>query len=589
MYNRGLFWAAIIRSLLAMRRDQNCESSSHSHAIKEIANLENGHLNPSSLTNILDRLMPDDSHERTGKSLAGYLDFNKMGNFVVLLTSLRNISEVLETLSRYPQLFLGENSQFKYSIQNEVTLSWRCNTLSKYHEVEAYFLFILFRHLSGRQFDFDKITLPSKQSLNLMSALSNAHINQSEESIAIAFDPKWLKQTSFFYSAQLVKMLTEGLDNLENLPLKKRLLSIFNKSDAPARVRIDWVASELDTTETNLRRQLRQENVSFSSILKSYIHDISCHNLLSGKKSEATASLLGYSDRRAFERSFKEFSGISAGQVRQLGNRLRFQKGNSHLIDVVDNLPPLPHTITQLVNMDNETATVDKVVSIIEQDPIFQAHIMSKASRAVFGSSPKNLHQAVGRNLGVSSIKHLAVVFAAQQLLTLQCRHSDVQKLTDAMLLSQILYQKVFGLNQTNADTEVTKQVLLFGLLSLFIVFHEECVFVEGTMQKWESSTCFNDFTDKMLDEFGVCLYGATTLMLLRWGFKSSAIQQLWRLCKVSAVEEDEVNQHIKLCHNIAFSAIGFNTMADIDEMISRLTADQQSRLSNVLTQWQDI
>nr|WP_269468717.1 HDOD domain-containing protein [Alteromonas sp. ASW11-130] len=321
-------------------------------------------------------------------------------------------------------------------------------------------------------------------------------------------------------------------------------------------------------------------------MLKSYIHERSSHHLLSGKKSEETAAILGFSDRRAFERSFKEFSGIGAGQLRQLGNRLRFHKGNNHLVDVVDNLPPLPNTITQLVNLDSQSATIESVVKIIEQDPIFHAHIMSKASRGVFGSSPKNLQQAIGRNLGISTIKHLAVVFAAQQLLTLQCRHPDVQKLTDAMLLSLALYQKTFILKPSDENAEIVKQMLLFGLLSLFIVFHDECLFVEGTIQKWENANSFAEFSESINAEFGVCLYGATTLMLLRWGFKSTANHRLWKLCKEITIEGDDVNHHILLCHNLAFSTMGFRNKTNVEELIKGLKAEQQSRLLSVLEKW---
>nr|WP_246261200.1 HDOD domain-containing protein [Alteromonas ponticola] len=342
-------------------------------------------------------------------------------------------------------------------------------------------------------------------------------------------------------------------------------------------------------SESNLRKQLRQENVSFSGVLKNFIHELSSHHLLSGKKNESTADLLGFSDRRAFERSFKEFSGISAGQVRQLGSRLRFHRGNHHLIDVVDNLPPLPNTISQLVSLDNKNATVERVVNIIEQDPIFHAHIMSKASRAVFGSSPKNLQQAVGRNLGVSNIKHLAVVFATQQLLTLQCRHPDVQKLTDAMLLSLTLYQCAFVTDSEQINDEIVKQMLLFGLLSLFIVFHDECILVDGTMQKWETASNFAEFSHALNAEFGICLYGATTLMLLRWGFKSTANHQLWKLCKDATIDDDGIYRHVRLCHNLAFSATCYAGKANPEQLVADLEDQQQSKLLNLLEKWQGL
>ncbi|MCW8107694.1 HDOD domain-containing protein [Alteromonas ponticola] len=589
MYNRGLFWSAIIRSLLALRRDQQWESEAHEGAIGEIAKLENGRVDLNAVDQILYQLIPQEHVPHIGNSLAGYLDFNKMGNFTVLLTSLRTIHEVLETLSEHYQLLLGNKSYVKYEVKEEVKLSCPAHEYLAVREIEIYFLFIVCRHLAGRKFDFNAIQLPAPPPLRLVSALSKATITNSDGNITLTFNPMWLNQTSFYHSAQLVKMLKERLASLENISLKTKLHTTFSHSEKPARIRIDWVAEVLGTTESSLRKQLRQETLSFNNILKSYIHELSSHHLLAGKKSETIAELLGFSDRRTFERSFKEYSGISAGQVRQLGSRLRFHRGNNHLINVVDNLPPLPDTIAELIALDHERATVERVVSIIEQDPIFYAHIMSKASRAVFGSVPKTLHQAVGRNLGVSNIKHLAVVFAAQQLLTMQCRHPDVHKLTDAMLLSLTLYQSAFAFDQAEDEDEVTRQMLVFGLLSLFIVFHEECMFVEGTMHKWDVATNFAEFSESLNKEFGVCLYGATTLMLLRWGFKSSANHRLWKLCKESTIEENEINRQILICHNLAFSATAFTDKAKVIEILASLKAEQKSRLLSALERWQTL
>ena len=381
-------------------------------------------------------------------------------------------------------------------------------------------------------------------------------------------------------------MLAGNLDTSNDLPLKQQVKEAFLKAPSPARIRSEWVATQLGQTESAFRRQLRQESISFSALLKEYIHDQSCHRLLSGEKTEDTAAHLGFSDRRSFERSFKEHAGISAGQLRQLGNRLRFQKGNGNLINVVENLPPLPNSIQSLLNMDCETMTLADVVSLIEKDPIFQAHVMSKASRAVYGSVPKNLEQAIGRNLGLGNIRNLAVIFAAQQLLTSQCRFDKVNLLTDAMLLSLTIFQRLFGFNRLNEDqTEQVKQLLLFGTLSLFLIFHDECLFSDGAVTHWDESASFDVFLNRINDEYGVCLYGATSLMLLRWGFNSAVNQQLWKLCSNDENgNSDSLTGQITLCHTIAFNLLNSQETPEYSQ--DTLTKVQSEMLEEIVTSW---
>nr|WP_252728252.1 helix-turn-helix domain-containing protein [Alteromonas sp. C1M14] len=384
-------------------------------------------------------------------------------------------------------------------------------------------------------------------------------------------------------------MLVGTLEETDDLPLKQRVKAAFQRASSPARIRAEWVASELGQTESAFRRQLRQESISFSALLKEFIHDQSCHLLLSGIKTDDAAAQLGFADRRSFERSFKEHTGISAGQLRQLGSRLRFQKGNGNLVEVVENLPPLPNSIQRLLNMNEEEMTLAKVVSLVERDPIFQAHIMSKASRAIYGTLPKNLEHAIGRNLGLGNIRHLAVIFAAQQLLTSQCRFPKILQLTDSMLLSSELFNTLFGFKKFSDDeTEQIKQLLLFGTLSLFLVFHDECLFADGALTNWEETDSFATFIQCINDQYGICLYGATSLMLLRWGFNSAVNQQLWKLCNPDLSNAlQTVPEQIRFCHDMAFSTLTKNDGVPKVAPECVLTAEQAEDLATLISKWE--
>ncbi len=406
----------------------------------------------------------------------------------------------------------------------------------------------------------------------LFSNLSSATVHEADTA-TLTFASTWMKTPSFYHSAQLKSLLSSSLNIQPIMSTLQRIEAIFDKTPNPARIRLENVAQSLGRSESALRKELKQEDISFSRALKNFIHDRACQLLLAGERTENVATTLGFSDRRSFDRSFKEHSGINAGQVRQLGNRLRFQKGNTHLLDIVEHLPPLPDTVSKLLALDDDKMSLSQVVSLIETDPIFHAHVMGRASRASFGRTPDTLEQAIGRNLGLGNIKNIAVIFSAQQLLTAQSRYRDVSLLTDAMLLSNRVYLEVFGEGKNSAENPQTRQLLLFGLLSLLIVFHSDCLYVDGALQHWEQADNFAQFAQDIKTNYGICLYGATSLMLLRWGFTSNINQQLWKLCHAGNDTRITPQQYrIVATHDLTVTALLFGK-AHADTQLNNYSA----------------
>ncbi|MEG3768372.1 helix-turn-helix domain-containing protein [Alteromonas sp. 14N.309.X.WAT.G.H12] len=590
MQYQGLFWSAIIRALLSLRRDLSINDDRDITILDNVAALESGNLPEDTLANVIKALCPINHRQQLSRSLIGYFDFNKMSNLVVLLTASKHIDDALCVMGKQYRHLLGSAADLTITRDNDTTsLVFNVGKHAILTDMRCYFLLALFRHLAGRKFDFQSISLPLNNEDPLLASLTKATIKPSSKQVTLTFESKWLTHPSFFYSQSIQKMLSSTLEEKDDVPLKQQIKAVFQQAASPARIRTEWVASQLGQTESALRRQLRQESISFSALLKEFIHDQSCHLLLSGVKTDDAADQLGFADRRSFERSFKEHTGISAGQLRQIGSRLRFQKGNGNLLGVVENLPPLPNSIQRLLNMDEDEMTLPKVVSLIERDPIFQAHIMSKASRAIYGTPPKSLEQAIGRNLGLGNIRHLAVIFAAQQLLTSQCRFTQISQLTDSMLLSSELFNALFGFNKLTEDEgEQIKQLLLFGTLSLFLIFHDECLFADGALTNWEASESFADFVERINENYGICLYGATSLMLLRWGFHSAINQQLWKLCNPEASADlQNLPEQIRFCHNIAFSTLMKKASPLTLASEVELTAEQTKGLAVVISKWE--
>ncbi|WP_018984586.1 HDOD domain-containing protein [Salinimonas chungwhensis] len=573
----GLFWSAIIRALLSLRRDLQIQSNADAKAFEKLASVESERIDDDEFDALLNDLSPRELCQQTGRSLAGYFDFNKMGNLVVYMISTKNIQRALQMLKPRSESLLASKITITHSeVPARITMQWDSQGDIIRDEFFCYFFLILFRHIAGRRFDFDSVTLPGNGA-GILEPLSCASFTQGEQ-ICLTFSRSWLTEPSFYHSPSIETLLEPALA-IRAPSVKQQLLDTFETAPMPARIRAEWVANKLNVSQGALRKMLKAEDIIFSDLLKSFIHGLSSGRLLHGEKTDEVAVALGFSDRRSFERSFKAFSGINAGQLRQLGARLRFSRGNDNLLTIVDNLPPLPATIQAIMSTPEDKLTLKQVVALIQKDPIFHAHVMSKAGKAVYGGSVSTLEQAVGRNLGLTTIKHLAMLFAAQQQLSEQCRHPNIERLTDAMLFSTSVFDALAETRLNTTEREDVRQQLVFGTLSLLLLFHEDCVFADGALRMWQDSDTFADFSAQLSRELGVCVYGASSLMLLRWGFGHDTNHALWQLCKyIEAADGTSVQEEIVQAHNLAFSALasrnGTESLQHFDEPLrSRVIA----------------
>ncbi|WP_229680980.1 helix-turn-helix domain-containing protein [Alteromonas lipolytica] len=581
----GSFWSAVTRALLSLRRDKEFVTENEAAILEALSAIESGEYPVGHLNETLHRLLQTDTPHRISQSLLGYLDFNKMGSFHCYLSMCQDISAALAAIQTYctPLFEPGEKIRVEHN-KEQVELRIKASTQGEMEPFMVAFLLALFRHLAGRHFDFTKVEMVSAHPEWLLKEVSTVPPQEHCPEMAVSFASEWLNIPSFFYSPKLQMVLAKNLQTSETPGLKQDLLNAFKRFDAPARIRSEAVAESLGMTESTLRRKLKQENLSFSALLKSHIHERSINGLLSGEKIDTLAAALGFSDRRSFDRSFKEYTGVSPGQLRQVGSRLRFQRGNQALIEVTETLPPLPETINHIIHLPDERLTVSNVVKLIEPDPVFLAHIIGKASKAVYGSVPHTPEQAIGRNLGVQNVRNLAVLFAAQQYLTTQSVHPDIEQLTDAMLLSNRLFEHLFGSEYSNQDSALISQLMLFGPLALILIFHTENLDAARFYEQWQTADTFETYQSILLGEHNLCLYGASSLLLMRWGFTSKINQTLWRLCQNS---DSKTNVRIRLCHELAFNYLCFDKAESKDEqLLALLDEDQQEQIKVLLANW---
>jgi AraC-like DNA-binding protein len=204
-----------------------------------------------------------------------------------------------------------------------------------------------------------------------------------------------------------------------SLLLTSAVNNLLNKSDFPASLTIEKCASSLAMSMTSFRRKLTQEETSYKLIQNKFLNELCVNALLTDQsKIDELAIKLGYSERATFERAFRQKFGVTPSQFRELSLVGNAEKSHQNLTEIAKNIPPMSSSCRQLLN-EKELGSLDlqRVVEIISKDAIFSARIMGQASRAIYGKTPKNLKEAIGRNLGVGTVVNFALVYAMKDAL----------------------------------------------------------------------------------------------------------------------------------------------------------------------------
>jgi AraC-like DNA-binding protein len=190
------------------------------------------------------------------------------------------------------------------------------------------------------------------------------------------------------------------------LVLTEAVNKLLEANDLPAALTIEQCASALAMSMTSFRRKLAQEDTSYKLIQNKFINELSVQALLTKHANiDQLAIKLGYSERATFERAFRQKFGTTASKFRELSLVNSAENSYQKLSQIAENIPPMPKSCRQLVEeKDNGNLDLQRVIEIISQDAIFSGRLMGQASKAIYGKTPKNLSEAVSRNLGVDTV-----------------------------------------------------------------------------------------------------------------------------------------------------------------------------------------
>ena len=367
-----------------------------------------------------------------------------------------------------------------------------------------------------------------------------------------------------------------------------RLLSEW---DLPASLTIEQCASELAISMTSFRRKLTQEETSYKLIQSKFLNELCVTALLTKQtKIDDLAIRLGYSERATFERAFRKKFGITPSQFRELSLVCSVESNYLKLTEIAQNIPPMPSSCQQLLReKDQNNLDLQRVVDIVGRDVIFSGRIIGQASKAIYGKTPKNLLEAISRNLGINSIVNFAVVFAVKDALQDHLDPVIIEQYSQAFLLAPKLFQLMRKLlaSDLKFDIALTEQVLVFSLLGVFLLSHKSAYRHEMMLYSLQGIDDLSSLNQHIRESMGISLYSASSLMLSLWHIDASLVKQIGHLDKVSQAiskgsEQDELVLFMLSC--LYFSAARHQDFSDLEQKAEFLNIPNFEEIKHLLS-----
>jgi len=380
-------------------------------------------------------------------------------------------------------------------------------------------------------------------------------------------------------------------NSLPSLLLTEAVNRLLSEWDLPASLTIEQCASELAISMTSFRRKLTQEETSYKLIQSKFLNELCVTALLTKQtKIDDLAIRLGYSERATFERAFRKKFGITPSQFRELSLVCSVESNYLKLTEIAQNIPPMPSSCQQLLReKDQNNLDLQRVVDIVGRDVIFSGRIIGQASKAIYGKTPKNLLEAISRNLGINSIVNFAVVFAVKDALQDHLDPVIIEQYSQAFLLAPKLFQLMRKLlaSDLKFDIALTEQVLVFSLLGVFLLSHKSAYRHEMMLYSLQGIDDLSSLNQHIRESMGISLYSASSLMLSLWHIDASLVKQIGHLDKVSQAiskgsEQDELVLFMLSC--LYFSAARHQDFSDLEQKAEFLNIPNFEEIKHLLS-----
>jgi len=500
--------------------------------------------------------------------------YGQFGAFDYYLSSLNTMGDMLKSLKHYFSVITTEKPLLTITQSNKDNFQLSLPKPSDSSDGSKLFndmlLGILIRTIkvhSGKEnllpniVSFPYINLPKPIVLYLTNKKIKVQLNKGE--YQLIYPAKVLALELQYRDPMIAEQLKPTLDKLlvktqSEDTITSRVVTLLSQSDDLSRVSLITIADELAMSQSSLKRKLADEGNSFSILISRYKQSHAMDMVTSSDIILSDiANILGYSDRTAFERAFKDWFGISPSQIRQQVLTSNLPNNISNPIDT-DSFPAAPDVFIKLMAMlDSDEHTINDIADLIESDPVLTGKLLGIASSAYYGyREVSNVSNAISELFGLTQTRNFVLsIMSNNQFDTSQCQFLDLQLywthatatyecikiIAESMefktqaekerfYLSALLH-RVFELVYASQRPEDMKQYLTLIKDNDLIINTEACQKIEEQI-------------------FGIVGYQTTALLLAHWGIPADVHKTIREM----SFEKDKQSLNAKVLNYVSNS-----------------------------------
>jgi HD-like signal output (HDOD) protein/AraC-like DNA-binding protein len=290
------------------------------------------------------------------------------------------------------------------------------------------------------------------------------------------------------------------------------------------------VAAALGLTIAALRQHLAAEDNSVEAIVDALRRERALSALLvSDVPSIDLVHALGFLDRAAFERQFRAWFQTTPTSLRNdaMAAGIDARRGAAAELD---HLPPAPQTCRTLIALRYlEDAALADIVAAVAADPALSARVMGLASSAFYGARRvRDLHDAIGRVLGLNELIRLATVLAAKGALQPQgCPAFDLlafwsRSLAVAQAAGDLLREAGVA-----TDIEEARLLGLFHDLGLLVLAYRAGPRLQQHLEALPEGVSEAELRRAELRRLGTSRHIAGSILLAHWGLPPDTVRAL--------------------------------------------------------------
>lgn len=475
-----------------------------------------------------------------------------------------------------------------------LTLGAEARVSLRHHRPElaafaAVLFWLLLRQAQGARIKLSKLTLPMPPGVQteFLTAFSHklAFLPGSNEAI-LQYPLDVLEQPFITQNTQLLPMLSDALPFLRNIQspqLTEKLYDLLSQVADLSIANQAWAAVQLAMSERTLTRQLGELGVSFRELLTRFRNGQAIRRLCEGESIDRLAEYLGFSERAAFERAFKSWQGITPAKFQSQYRRLSRDVDIEALISA-ERLPNMPAIGTQLlVMMQDDSASLESMAALVEQDPVLTAKLISIASSAYYGMKKSaSIQEIVVRVFGVDKLRSLALaVLAAGSFKLRNCPAFSLKRFWLLSLgvaqLATDFYRKIGRNTEEQADIYLTGLLHNIGRLVLVLCFP---VKMQSLLEPLQSEPPPQELLAMEKLRLGVDASEAGALLLAKWQLPRSVsvVMRQFSVDKIAMMPE----AHLLLLAE-EFLCACIEIEGNIDQQYKNVVAEHAPLFANLL------